>query len=33
LVVIEVKVLHIAHQTKLLGQKSAHDKSQGMGTR
>ena len=33
LVVVEVKHLHIAHQTKHLSQESAPAKSQGMGTR
>jgi len=33
LVVGEVKLLHIAHQTKHLSQESAPGKSQGMGTR
>ena len=33
LVVIEVKQLHNAHETKLLRQESVHAKSQGMGTR
>ena len=33
LVVLKPKTLHMAHQTNLQNQKSAHAKSQGMGTR
>ena len=33
LVVVEHKLLHMAHQTKRLSQKGVYAKSQGMGTR
>ena len=33
LVVMERKLLHMAHQTKRLSQKGVYAKSQGMGTR
>ena len=33
LIVVEPKLLHMAHQTKHLSQESAPAKSQGMGTR